>query len=161
MRRRDQNGFSLIEVVIALGILAGVLIAIGGLFILGGRSVKAGRTSSEALATAKEIVEEIDGWGYTQLWSNFGYNGQATTYTVDSRSNSACTAWQNALTGKLGSSAYATIKIDSVAQTGQATPNFADGSGNTLAKNVRITVTALWTEATGRNRQVSVITSRN
>ena len=50
MRRRDEKGFSLIEVVIALGLLAGVLIAIAGLFILGGRSVKSGRTSSEALA---------------------------------------------------------------------------------------------------------------
>lgn len=161
MRRRGQEGFSLIEVVIALGILAGVLIAIGGLFILGGRSVKAGRTSSEALATAKEIVEEMDAWGFTQLWSNFGYNGQAATYTVDTRSNAACTAWQTALTGKLGPTAYATIKIDSVAQTGQSTPNFADSSGNTLARNVRVTVTAVWAEATGRNRQVSVITSRN
>jgi prepilin-type N-terminal cleavage/methylation domain-containing protein len=85
MSRRDQRGFSLIEVVIALGLLAGVLIAIAGLFILGGKSVKSGRTSSEALAAGKEIVEEMNAWGYSQLWSNFGLAGTATTYTVDTQ----------------------------------------------------------------------------
>ena len=89
MRRHDARGFSLVEVVLALGILAGVLISIAGLFIIGGRQVKSGRTSSEALAQAKEITEEMNGWGYTQLWTNFGYDGTATTYTVDCRTNTS------------------------------------------------------------------------
>ena len=50
MRRRGDSGFSLVEVVIAMALLAGVLIAISGLFIIGGAQVKSGRKSTEALA---------------------------------------------------------------------------------------------------------------
>jgi Tfp pilus assembly protein PilV len=163
MRRRDEKGFSLIEVVIALGLMAGVLIAIAGLFVLGGKSVKSGRTSSEALAAGKEIVEEMNGWGFAQLWESFGLAGTAKTYTVDTNTcvTADCTAWQNALVAKLGSTAHATIKIDSVAQGALAVPDFVDGAGVVTAKNVRITVNVLWTQLTNRNRQVSVVTARN
>jgi Tfp pilus assembly protein PilV len=162
MRRRDETGFSLIEVVIALGLLAGVLIAIAGLFVLGGKSIKSGRTSSEALAAGKEIVEEMNAWGFSQLWSNFGYAGTANTYTVDTQTctTTDCTGWQSALVAKLGPTAHATIKIDSVAQGSSAVPDFVTG-GAVTAKNVRLTVNVLWTQVTGRNRQVSVVTSRN
>ena len=61
---------------------------------------------------------------------------------------------------KLGSTAHATIQIDSVAQTGQATPDFVTG-GAVTAKNVRVTVSVLWTEVTGRSRNVSVVTTKN
>ncbi|HEX4824900.1 MAG TPA: prepilin-type N-terminal cleavage/methylation domain-containing protein [Candidatus Polarisedimenticolaceae bacterium] len=162
MRRRKQEGFSLIEVIIALALLAGVLIAIAGLFILGGKSVKSGRTSSEALATGKQIMEAMDGWGYSQLWGNFGLDGAATTYTVDTATcvTADCTSWQNTLASKLGSSAHATIKLDSVAQGASAVPNFVTG-GAVTAKNVRVTVNVLWTQVTGRSRQVSIVTNRN
>jgi Tfp pilus assembly protein PilV len=163
MRRRDERGFSLIEVVIALGLLAGVLIAIAGLFVLGGKSVKSGRTSSEALATAREIVEEMNGWGFSQLWSNFGYAGTAKTYTVDTATctTADCTSWNTALRTKLGPTAHATIKIDSVTQGSATPPDFVDGGGSVAAKNVRLTVSVLWTQVTGRNRQVAVVTTRN
>jgi type II secretory pathway pseudopilin PulG len=165
MQRTGQHGFSLVEVVIALGLLAGVLIAIGGLFIIGGRQVKSGRTSSEALAAAKEIQEEMAGWGFAQLWSNFGYNGAATTYTVDCRSNTAnnlCPTWENTIRTKLGTTAYATLKIDSVTPATGSAPNFFDTStNNILARNVRVTVTVNWTEVNGRNRSTQVVTTRN
>jgi Tfp pilus assembly protein PilV len=163
MRRRDERGFSLIEVVIALGLLAGVLIAIGGLFILGGKSIKSGRTSSEALATGKEIVEEMNGWAFMQLWRNFGYSGTAATYTVDTQTctTADCISWQSALVAKLGPTAHATIKLDSVAQASLSVPNFEDGAGAVLARNVRVTVSVLWTQVTGRSRQVTVVTTRN
>src|SRR5262245_38054191 len=136
MRRRDERGFSLIEIVVALGLLAGVMIAIAGLFVMGGRSVKSGRTSSEALAAGKEIVEEMNGWAFAQLWGNFNLNGQAVTYTVDTNSctTADCVGWQTALRTKLGPTAHATIKIDSVAQGTLVAPNFADAGGSTLAK---------------------------
>lgn len=163
MMRRDENGFSLIEVVVALGLLAGVLISVAGLFILGGRSVKSGRTSSEALAAGKEIVEEMNGWSFGQMWTNFGQNGQAATYTFDTTTCTAvdCAGWQAALVAKLGSTAHATIKIESVAQGAFAIPNFADALGATTAKNVRLTVNVAWTQVMGRTRQVSVVTTRN
>ena len=163
MRRNDAHGFSLIEVIIALGLLAGVLISVSGLFILGGRSVKSGRTSSEALAAGREIVEEMNSWSFSQLWSEFGFDGRAKTYTVNTSTcgTTDCTGWQTALVQKLGTSARATVQIDSVAQGALAVPDFVDISGVVTAKNVRLTVTVLWTQVGGRNRTVSVVTTRN
>jgi prepilin-type N-terminal cleavage/methylation domain-containing protein len=163
MRRRDERGFSLIEVLVALGLMAGVLIAIAGLFVMGGRSVKSGRTSSEALAAAREIVEETNAWGYTQLWGNFGLAGTATTYTIDTATcvTADCTGWQNALVAKLGTTAHATITLDNVVQAGQPLVNFVDGAGNLLSRNVRVTVKVLWTQVPGRARQLSVVTTHN
>ena len=165
MRRHHESGFSLVEVVLALGILAGVLIAIAGLFIIGGRQVKSGRSSSEALAAAKEITEEMNGWAYTQLWSNFGYNGAATTYTVDCRTNTAnalCTGWQAQILPKLGAGAYSTIKLDAVVPASGTGANFYDTTTNSvLTKSVRVTVTVNWREVTGRTRSVQVVTTRN
>ena len=161
MRGHDERGFSLVEVVIALGLLAGVLITISGLFVVGAKQVKSGRTSSESLALAKEIHEDMYGWGYSQLWEMFGYDGQAATYTVDTRSCGACSAWQTTLATKLGPSAYANIKVDSVANAIGAVNNFADASGNILAKSVRVSVTVYWAEVPGRERSVTLGTTRN
>ena len=47
-RGGGEQGFSLIEVVIAIGILAGVLLSICSMFILGGRQLKTGKTMTEA-----------------------------------------------------------------------------------------------------------------
>jgi len=161
MRDHDERGFSLVEVVIALGLLAGVLITISGLFVVGAKQVKSGRTSSEALAVAKEIHEDLYGWGYSRLWGMFGYDGQAATYTVDTRASVACAGWQTTLATKLGPSAYANIMVDSVANATGAVDNFADASGNILAKTVRVSVTVHWTEVPGRTRSVTVGTTRN
>jgi len=161
MRGRGERGFSLVEVAIALGLLAGVLIAISGLFVVGAKQVKSGRTSSEGLAVAKEIHEEMLAWGYSQIWTAFGYDGQAASYTVDSRTNAACSVWQSTLQSKLGPSAFATIQLASVADADGALLNFADGSGNILSKNLRISVTVSWTEVPSRPRSVTVGTTRN
>jgi type II secretory pathway pseudopilin PulG len=161
MLRGDERGFSLVEVIIALGLLAGVLITISGLFVVGAKQVKSGRTSSEALAVAREIQENMHGWGYSQLWGRFGYDGQAAAYTVDTRSCAACGVWQATLGAKLGPSAYANIKLDSVANVAGAVDNFADASGAILAKTVRVSVTVFWTEVPGRERSVTLGTTRN
>jgi prepilin-type N-terminal cleavage/methylation domain-containing protein len=161
MRRHDESGFSLVEVIIALALLAGVLITISGLFVVGAKQVKSGRTSSEGLAVAREIQEVMHGWGYAQLWTRFGYDGLATTYTVDTRSCGACTAWQTTLSTKLGPSAYADIRIESVANAIGTVTDFADASGAILAKSIRVTVTAHWEELPGRNRSITLGTVRN
>jgi len=161
MRRRGESGFSLVEVVIAMALLAGVLIAISGLFIIGGAQVKSGRTSSEALAVGKEIQEDMVGWGYGQLWKAFGYDGRSTVYTVDTRACGACAGWQATLANKLGPSAFANIKVESVQDAIGGLNDFADGSGNILARNVRVSVTVNWSEVPDRIRSVTIGTTRN
>jgi len=161
MPKRAEKGFSLVEVVIAMALLAGVLIAISGLFIIGGAQVKSGRTSSEALAVGKEIQEDLVGWGYAQLWETFGYDGRATSYAVDSRACGACAGWQTTLATKLGPSAYVDIKLESVADAVGTINDFADASGNVLAKTVRVSVTVNWSEVPDRVRSVTVGTTRN
>ena len=55
-----ETGFSLIEVVLAIGILAGVLLSICSMFIMGGRQLKGGKTMTEATAMAHDIMETFD-----------------------------------------------------------------------------------------------------
>lgn len=139
MRGRGQRGFSLIEVVVALGLLAGVLISISGLFVFGGRQVKSGRTSSEALSVARDILEEINGWGFRQTYSLFGYDGTAPVYTADTRTNSfAKGKWQAVLDQKL-LDAYATIEIRSLSGSGSP-PNL------NVTRAIRVLVTVNWRE---------------
>ena len=161
MKARAEGGFSLVEVVIAMALLAGVLITISGLFVIGGKQVKSGRTSSEALAVGKEIHESLVGWGYAQLWRSFGYDGRATRYTVDTRACSACAGWQATLQDKLGPSAFAQIKVESVRDANGSVNDFADGSGNILARTVRVSVTVNWAEVPDRIRSITIGTTRN
>ena len=70
--RTGEGGFSLAEVVVALGVLASVLISVAGLLVLGNRLVKAGRGNSEALAVARDVLEEMECWSFEQVYSTFG-----------------------------------------------------------------------------------------
>ena len=166
MRRTDASGFSLIEVVIALGMLDAVLLSIGGLFVIGSRTVRSGRASSESMAMAKKISEDMGGWGFTQLWGNFGLSGSGqTTYTIDCRTNTAngfCPGWQTTIQGELGTTAYSTITLTSVTDAAGNTPVFVDAAtGATKARNVRVLITVFWTEITGRTRNIQLDTTRN
>lgn len=70
----DARGFSLAEVVVALGVLASVLISVAGLLVVGSRLVRNGRGTSEALSVARDLMEEMQGWGYRQTFSVLGCN---------------------------------------------------------------------------------------
>lgn len=148
--RRSEKGFSLVEVVVALGLLAGVLIAISGLFILGGRQVKSGRTSTEALAVGRRIVEEMDGWGFGQTYQLFGWDGSATSYSADTRTNSYASKWQPILNAGL-LNGYATIQVSSLANSG--TPVLS------ATRAMRVLVTVHWDEGI-RHRSVQLGTVR-
>jgi len=138
MNRQRDDGFSLIEVIIALGLLAGVLISMVGLFVLGGQQVKSGRTASEALAAAQSILEEMQGWGFHQTHLGYGLDGSATSYTVDTRTNATASQWQPLLESKLLNS-YATIEIISLGPTNPA-PSLA------TTQSIRLIVTVHWDE---------------
>ncbi len=151
MHRRTERGFSLIEVVIALGLLAGVLISISGLFVIGGSQVKSGRSSSEALAVGRTILEEMNRWALKQSYQVYGYTGSATSYTIDTRTNSYATKWQPTLTSKLGNG-YAIIQLESLGPDPTKPPMDA-------SKAIRVLVTVNWDEG-ARHRTVQLGTVR-
>ena len=55
-----DRGTSLIEAIVALGLLAGVLLSACGLFQSAARQVRAGANVSLALATARSVLEELE-----------------------------------------------------------------------------------------------------
>ena len=110
MTRHGETGFSLVEVIIALGLMVGVLASVAGLFVLGAGQVKSGRTATEALSVAQTILEEMQSWGFAQMYSNYGLDGTSTSYVVDTRTNSYASKWQPTLDQRF-LNGYATIEI--------------------------------------------------
>ena len=60
-RGRGNAGLTLIEVLVALGILASALIAVVALFGVGGRGFRSGRSMTQAVAIAESVLEEVNG----------------------------------------------------------------------------------------------------
>jgi len=144
-RRRNERGSSLIEVTLALGLMACVLGAVAGLFVMGAGGVQSGRCTSAALAGARTIMEEIQGWSVQQTYEEFGLDGTAASYVVDTRVNPSAQKWQPPLDERLAN-AYATIVIASLEP---GAPALED------SWQVRVLVTVHWEEGT-RSRSVQL-----
>lgn len=146
---RRERGFSLVEVVLALGLLAIVLISIAGLFFVGGRHVRGGRDSSEALSIAREVLEQMEGRTLRDVYERFGLDGAAAQYTIDSRTNAGATSWQDRLSAMLPGS-WASIELTSL---GAGFPAL------NRAHAIRVVVDVHWDDA-GRARRVRLGTVR-
>jgi len=145
-----QNGFSLVEVIIAIGVLAGLLLSVASMFILGGRQVKAGKTITEATTLAQDMMEEFDRSSFTSLYTGFGATATDTTLTVlSTTTGSPIAPWQTEIARKL-SNGSASVTIDAV---GAGTPNFGAAAG------IRLTVNVAWNEL-GRPQTVKLSTVR-
>ena len=149
-REKGERGFSLVEVVIAIGVLAGVLLSICSMFILGGRQLKTGKTVTEATTICHAIMESFDSLSFTALYTTFGAAATDTTMTVSSTTTgSAIQSWQTEIARKLDNG-VATVTI---IPRGPGTPNFGTAAG------IRMTVTVTWTEL-ARPQSVSLSTVR-
>lgn len=146
---RDERGLSLIEVILALGLMGAVMISIAGMFVISERGVESGKTSSESLAVARAILEEINSLGFQQTYQVFGFDGTAATYTLASDTNAYAAKWQTILDDTVGRGAVATIEISSVGLMGNA-PSVLEN-----ARAIEVTVTIDWTELE-RPRDVTV-----
>jgi len=141
--RKSEQGSSLVEVVMALGLLGAVMGSIAGLFVIGASGVNSGRTVSQALSGARTIVEEMQDWRFDELHENFGLDGTASSYLIDTRGNGDTAEWQAELSETLPG-AFATIELVSLEP---GSPYLKDST------QVRVTVTIRWSEGT-RNRSV-------
>ena len=147
-----EGGFSLIEVTIALGLLATVLISIASLFILGGKQVHQGKSVTSATAVAQTIMERIDQLPYVETYGYFGGTDTSTTLTaVTTTTGNNANQWQAEIQSRLGPNASGTIFIFPL---GSASPL---NMGSASALRVRVTVN--WTEL-GRPRSVALQTIR-
>jgi type II secretory pathway pseudopilin PulG len=150
-RHEAAAGFSLAEVVVALGLLAAVLISIAGLLVLGNRQVRGGRNSSQAIAVARDVLEQMGGWGFEQTYRRFGDDGSSSVLTIDSRDPGYASQWQARLDGALDD-AHATITLEALPDTGPPIVLSA-------ARAIRIEVAIDWREGP-RSRQVRLATVR-
>jgi len=145
---RAQGGFSLIEVTLALGLLATVLISIASLFIMGGKQVKGGKSKTTAAAITHEIMERIDQKTYAETYTYFGGTDSSTSLSVSTTTTgNNAEQWQAEIAEKLGPQASGTI---AVIPLGSASPL---NMGNSHALQVRVTVA--WNEL-GRGKNVSL-----
>lgn len=151
--RRNEGGFSLVEVMLALGLLAAVLVSITTLFILGGRRVAEGRERTEALSVGTHVMENLDQMSFRGLYTNFSSvsdPGAATgPLVIDSRSNSLAQSlgWQNLIDSKM-EDGYVIITIARIAGTNYRT-----------ARALRVTATVYWDDL-NRTRNISLETVR-
>ena len=147
MNRETQSGFSLIEAVVALALLAAVLLSISGLFVYGRQSVGTGKDLTEATSLATQILEEMNGWGFSQIYTNFGKAETDVAFSVDSKTNAFAQKWQPGVDAHLANG-KATIAVTPLGGS-----TFATGQG------ARIQVTVDWT-IRQRPRKVSLETVR-
>jgi len=142
--KNAEAGFNLIEVIVALALLAAVLLTISGLFIQGSQSVNTGRDLTEATSLATDILEQMDKWGFTQLYTNFCRANTLSSFTFLSSDVSCATFNGIPLAG--GASGWQT-KISQRLPNAKATISVAAlPAGNTFAaaKGIRVQVTVDW-----------------
>ena len=150
-RARSSGGFSLPEATLALGLIAGVLISLSGLFVKADQMMRAGKHQTEALTVARNILEDTDGWHFRALYERFGLDGSSPSYTIDTRSSAEAAQWQATLDRDLPSS-HAEVTLESVVQSGSAPP-LSD------ARAIRVTVTVYWRQASA-DRSLRMATVR-
>ena len=149
-RTSPDAGFSLIEVIIAIGVLAGVMLSIASMFIMGGRQVKTGKTLTEATTLAQDLMEQFDKESFTSLWTNLGAASTDSTRTVlSTTTGSPIQGWQAEIIRKLQNGA-ASVTLDAM---GPGTPNFGNATG------IKVSVILSWNEL-GRPQSVRLSTVR-
>jgi prepilin-type N-terminal cleavage/methylation domain-containing protein len=96
--RRAQSGFTLVELLVAVTLLAIGILSVGQIFAVSARNASFGRAETTAVSLAREIQEKILSESVDQVMTMF--NGvdtdDAGTVTIP------CTAWANHLTEQLG-----------------------------------------------------------
>lgn len=166
-RSATEAGYSLIECLLAAGLLTGVLVSISGLFILGTSSVKSGRELTKATTVANSCMEQVMsmpfesvyglagaiGSGQTANWSTNNANPTFTGTSEDvAEWTSIINAWRTTVRSQLMLGEL-TFKVDGMGRLP------AGGDPGLVpyvdAQFLRVIVTVSWSERNGRRRSVT------
>jgi prepilin-type N-terminal cleavage/methylation domain-containing protein len=139
-RRAGESGMSLVEVLVALAILAGVLISVASLFVLGGQRVRSGREMTESTTIASDIMEELVQYG-AQLEDLFPDCTTDTGCTVNTNDDSFASSQWASLIDETLYKGRADIILTPIGGT-VTPPTFASAEG------VRVQVVVNWAEGT-------------
>lgn len=135
---RAGAGFSLLETVVALSLLAVSLLSISALFAQSTTLIKAGKERTEALAVATDILEEMNHMSYRAIYESLGAPPSNSSFVADSRSNSYASRWQEGIEEAVWDS-HATISLFPLG--GSATPPTFES-----CQGMRIVVIVHWHE---------------
>ena len=80
----SPRGTTLVELVVAVGLIGTLLLSAAGLLALGSRQVRFARNRSRALAVASSTIEIIEGWSYHTIGSRLGCPGDVSVCSADS-----------------------------------------------------------------------------
>ena len=158
-----EDGYSLIEVLAAAALLAGVLIAIMGMFVYGGQSVNAGKLMTKSTSMSNDVLEEFRQLSFRQAYNLIEDGGNPavdTRYVWNSATNlpnypdeasyqATLADWKAQVSTGLPKGTM-TITIRGLQNLG---PNPPEATFAT-ARVLQIVVTVRWTE---RKRDRSVV----
>jgi hypothetical protein len=146
LQRPEAKGTSLTEVVIAMGLLAGLLVSVAGLLTLGNRHVRGGARASQALTVARTVLEDLEVVGYDRAYRSLGCDGALPACRAAS-GQPVVAAWHELAETDLHAPRVE-VRIEALGAIS------LDG-----ARALRITVTVGWREGL-RERRVQLTTLR-
>jgi prepilin-type N-terminal cleavage/methylation domain-containing protein len=97
--RKNERGYSLVEVLVAMAILGTVLMSIITLFIFGRRNVHSGRQMTRATSVATHVIEDIGPLTAEQFYTTFKI---VDTTVIPASATVANMTYTDAITRRLG-----------------------------------------------------------
>ncbi len=152
-KQHRETGMSLVEVIAALAIMGSVLISVASLFVLGGQRVKGSRNTTQGMAVATDVLEELYDIGINTLPDSFSdccggaACGTVTGCTVSSDSDPYLQAnWLPLITREF---AQGRLEITLQPIGGGVTPATFDS-----AEGIRVHIEVLWYEGTSQRSAI-------
>ena len=87
LENRDQRGFNLVEVIIAMAMLGTVLLSVVTLFVAGRFNVYGGKTMTQGVAVGTHVMEDLSSLSLAEIQATFGVANGATIGNVDVDTN--------------------------------------------------------------------------
>jgi prepilin-type N-terminal cleavage/methylation domain-containing protein len=88
MNRRNERGFNLVEVLVAMAITAVVIVTVSTLFYLGRQNVYSGKQMTAAVSVATRIAEDLGHMQRSEIYTQFNIDGEnaLTSHNVNGTS---------------------------------------------------------------------------